>query len=121
MSLFYNRVKFNSSTSGAGSFTVGTAPTGFRTPATAGVADATVVTYTAQSADFTQWEVGRGAYTASGTTIARTTVYDNSSGTTSAITFSNAPLVWLDFVAQDIANPITQAASLFDHASLGGL
>lgn len=66
---FYNRVKFSTSTSGTGTITVGSASSGFRTPAQAGIPDGTVVAYLIE--DGTAWEEGYGTYTASGTTFSR--------------------------------------------------
>jgi hypothetical protein len=67
----YDRIKFTTSTTGTGTITVGTAASGFRTPATASVADGTqLIAYAIE--DGAAWETGTGTYTTSGTTFSRT-------------------------------------------------
>jgi hypothetical protein len=63
------------------------ASTGFQSFAVIGDANTTYYAIVAQSG--TEWEVGIGTYTVSGTTLARTTVLSNSAGTQpTALTFS---------------------------------
>jgi hypothetical protein len=63
------------------------ASTGFQSFAVIGDANTTYYTIAAQTG--TEWEVGIGTYTSSSTTLARTTVLSNSSGTQpTALTFS---------------------------------
>jgi hypothetical protein len=63
------------------------AATGFQSFAVIGNANTTYYTIAAQTG--TEWEVGIGTYTSSSTTLARTTVFSNSSGTQpSALSFS---------------------------------
>jgi hypothetical protein len=103
-STYFNRVQFLATSPGTGGFVVASGQTGFRTPAAAGVPDASLVSYVAInpiSSNPAEWETGQGAYTAGTTTIARTTVRESSNG--GALTnFSNPPLVFLDLQAQDI-------------------
>lgn len=82
-----DRVKETTTTTGTGTLTLAGAVTGFRSFADVGNANTCpyVLLEGSESAP-TAWEVGIGTYTASGTTLARTTVLANSSGTTSAIT-----------------------------------
>lgn len=95
----YERVKEISSTSGTGTFTLAdTVQTGFvRFSDIPGVADGDFVPYCAydDAASPVTWEVGFGTYNLTAKTLARTGIVSNSSGTTSAINFANAPTVIL--------------------------
>jgi hypothetical protein len=82
-----DRVKETTATAGTGTVTLLGASTGFQSFAVIGNANTTYYTIAAQSGS--EWEVGVGTYTSSGTTLARTTVLSNSSGTQpSALSFS---------------------------------
>ena len=98
---FFNRVEFNSTTSGTADFIVGAAVAGYSTPATRGVPNGALVSYTAQSADLSQWETGTGNYTTATTTIARTTIRESSIGG-GKVSFNATPVVWIDAHAQDL-------------------
>jgi len=89
-----DRVAFSSSTSGTGAFTVNAALTGFETPATAGIADQSVIRYAAQSVDLSQWETGEGTYTAASTTLSRDVIF-KSSNSNAVVNFSTSPTVRL--------------------------
>jgi hypothetical protein len=84
-----DRVRETSTTTGTGTVTLGGAYDGYQTFASA-VADGSTVFYcihnTATAYD-TEWEVGLGTFTASGTTISRDTIY-SSSNSGSAVNFS---------------------------------
>jgi hypothetical protein len=101
---FLDVCKFTAVSSGTGDFVVSAAVTGYQTPAGAGAVNGTVYRYRAESADLTQWEVGYGAYTSSGTSLARTTVLFNSSGTQAKISFSVAPQVGVVLLAEDVVD-----------------
>lgn len=76
---FKDRVTDASTTVGTGTLTLtGAAPTGFRSFAAAGFTTGATVRYSITSADLTQWEVGQGVWTSSGSTLTRTTVYASS-------------------------------------------
>jgi hypothetical protein len=82
-----NRVKETTTTAGTGTVTLLGASTGFQSFAAVGNANTTYYTIAGQTGN--EWEVGLGTYTSSGTTLARTTVFANSSGTQpSALSFS---------------------------------
>lgn len=82
-----NRVKETTTTAGTGTVTLLGATTGFQSFAAVGNANTTYYTIVGQTGN--EWEVGLGTYTSSGTTLARTTVFSNSSGTQpSALSFS---------------------------------
>jgi hypothetical protein len=82
-----DRVKETTTTTGTGTITLAGAVTGFQSFAVIGNANTTYYTIAGQSSN--EWEVGIGTYTSSGTTLARNTVFSNSSGTQpSALSFS---------------------------------
>ena len=83
-----DRVKDSTTTAGTGTITLsGTAPTGYQSFSVIGNANTTYYCIAGQTTS--EWEVGIGTYTLSGTTLARTTVLANSSGTQpTALTFS---------------------------------
>jgi hypothetical protein len=74
-----DRVKETTTTTGTGTVTLAGASTGFQSFAVIGDANTTYYTIAGQAGN--EWEVGIGTYTSSGTTLARTTVLSNSSGT----------------------------------------
>jgi hypothetical protein len=79
-----DRVKEVTTTTGTGTITLGGASAGFRSFADIGNANTTYYCISGGS----QFEVGVGTYTASGTTLSRDTVLSNSLGTTALIDFS---------------------------------
>ena len=82
-----DRVKETTTTAGTGTVTLLGASTGFQSFAVIGNANTTYYTIASQSGS--EWEVGIGTYTSSGTLLARTTVLSNSSATQpSALNFS---------------------------------
>ena len=82
-----DRVKETTTTAGTGTITLAGASAGFQSFAIIGNSNTTYYCIAAQTG--TEWEVGIGTYTSSGTTLARTTVFSNSSGTQpSALSFS---------------------------------
>ena len=82
-----DRVKETTTTTGTGTVTLLGASTGYQSFAAIGNGNTTFYCIASQSNS--EWEVGIGTYTSSGTTLARTTVLSNSSGTQpSALSFS---------------------------------
>ena len=78
-----DRVQETTTTTGTGTVTLAGAATGFQTFAAVGDGNSTYYTIAGGS----EWEVGIGTYTASGTTLSRTTVI-SSSNSGSLVTFS---------------------------------
>ena len=73
-----DRVKETTTTTGTGTLTLAGAATGFQSFAVIGNGNTTYYTITDSATG--AWEVGIGTYTASGTTLARTTVLSSSNG-----------------------------------------
>lgn len=86
-------------TPGTGTITLNAASTGFQTFANAGVLDGETVTY-AISDTGNAWEVGRGVYTTSGTTLSRGTIY--SSNANAAVSLTSAAIVFVTVLAEDL-------------------
>jgi len=80
-----DRVKETTTTTGTGTVTLLGAATGFQSFSAIGDANSTYYTIAAQTG--TEWEVGIGTYTSSGTTLSRTTVL-SSSNSGSLVNFS---------------------------------
>lgn len=74
-----DRVKETTTTTGTGAVTLLGASTGFQSFAAIGNANTTYYCIAGQTTS--QWEIGIGTYTASGTTLSRDTVLANSAGT----------------------------------------
>lgn len=92
---FVTTCRFTAVAGGLANFAVSAAVAGYLTPTLALAQDGKVYHYYAQSADGEVWEEGFGAWTLSSTTIARTTIFQNSAGTTEKINFAAAPTVVL--------------------------
>lgn len=72
-----DRVKVTATTTGTGTFTLGSAATGYQ--AFSVIGDGNTTFYTIAGQTTSEWEVGIGTYTASGTTLSRDTVLSSSS------------------------------------------
>ena len=75
-----DRVKETTTTTGTGTLTLAGAATGFQSFSAVGNANTTY--YAISSSGGSQWEIGIGTYTSSGTTLARTTILASSNGGT---------------------------------------
>jgi hypothetical protein len=93
-----NRAKVATATTGTGTITLGSAESGYQTFADAGVVDTDVVRYVIE--DGTDWEIGTGTYTASGTTLTRTVA--ESSNADAALNLTGSAVVYVSAAAEDI-------------------
>ena len=116
MAKLFNRAKMNTSTTGAGTITLGSAETGFQSFADAGVANSDVVQYVIE--DGSSWEIGTGTYTASGTTLSRSPT--ESSGGGSALSLSGSAKVSITVIADDFKR-LQLAGVTKAEATSGGL
>ena len=106
MVVLVNRAKMTTATTGTGTITLGSAVSGYQSFADAGVSDGDEVSYVIE--DGTSWEIGRGTYTASGTTLSRSVLESTNSDT--AINLSGSAEVFVSGIAEDI---ITQNNVLY--------
>jgi hypothetical protein len=81
-----DRVRETTTTAGTGTITLGGAVVGFQTFVAVG--DGNVTYYTIAGQGTSEWEVGIGTYTSSGTLLSRDTVLSSSAGGTTKVTFS---------------------------------
>ena len=99
-----DRVKETTTTTGTGTVTLLGATTGFQSFSAIGNTNTTYYTITAQTG--TEWEVGIGTYSSSGTTLARTTVI-SSTNAGSLVNFSAGTKdVFVTYPAEFTANAI---------------
>ena len=109
--VFANRVQEASTTSGTGTLTLTGATTGYQTFSN-GIGNGNTTYYTLFDSTANVWEVGLGTVGAG--TLARTTVFSNSSGTTSPLSLAgNAINVWCDYPAERL---VVQDANLNGYA-----
>jgi len=109
MVVLVNRAKMTTSTTGTGTITLGSVVDGYQTFAAAGVSNGDSVRYVIEDGT-SNWEIGSGTYTASGTTLSRTP--SESSGGGSAIDLSGDAIVFISAIASDI-QPITYVPTTF--------
>ena len=98
MVVLVNRAKMSTSTTGTGTITLGSAVAGYQTFAAAGVSNSNTVRYVIEEGS--NWEIGSGTYTSSGTTLSRTPSQSNNSG--NAITLQGSAEVFISAGAEDI-------------------
>lgn len=99
-----NRVKVATSTTGTGTITLGAAEDGYQSFADGGISDGDTVRYVIE--DGSNWEIGTGTYTASGTTLSRSVSESNNSD--AAINLSGNAMVFISATVADV-----QAGGLF--------
>ena len=109
MVVLVNRAKMTTSTTGTGTITLGSVVDGYQTFAAAGVSDGDSVRYVIEDGT-SNWEIGSGTYTASGTTLSRNPSESSDGG--SAITLSGDAIVFISAIASDI-QPITYVTTTF--------
>tara|TARA_Y100000022_G_scaffold200263_1_gene215070 strand:- start:1059 stop:2105 length:1047 start_codon:yes stop_codon:yes gene_type:complete len=97
MAKLFNRAKMTTSTTGAGTVTLGSASIGFQSFANAGVSDGDVVQYVIEEGS--NFEIGTGTYTASGTTLTRTPT--ESTNSNNAISLGGAATVSVTAIDTD--------------------
>ena len=100
-----DRVKETTATSGAGTYTLAGASTGFESFASVGDGNTTYYCCT----DGTNFEIGIGTYTASGTTLARTTILQSSN--------SDSAVSWADTSAKNIFCTLPAEKIIFQDAN----
>ncbi|MGB0141443.1 MAG: beta strand repeat-containing protein [Luminiphilus sp.] len=98
MAKLFNRAKMTTSTTGTGTITLGSASNGFQSFADAGVSDGDVVQYVIEEGS--NFEIGTGTYTSSGTTLTRSPT--ESSNSDAAITLAGNATVSITAVAADM-------------------
>ena len=106
MAKLFNRAKMDTSTTGSGTITLGSAVDGYQSFADAGVADSDVVQYVIE--DGNSWEIGTGTYSATGTSLTRTPSESSNAG--AAISLTGAAEVFITAVADDL-NRLQNAGS----------
>ncbi len=113
---FANRVKVNTSTTGTGTITLGSAVAGFQTFADGGIVDGNEVRYTI--IDGNAWEVGTGTYTSAGTTLSRTLI-ESSTGSLLNLSGTNVE-VFITMAAVDIDNLATRSIDVYNYTATSG-
>lgn len=103
MATLRNRVKVSTSTTGTGTITLGTVVAGFMTFANAGVPSGSKVRYLIEQG--TDFEIGVGTYTASGTTLTRGVQQSKigSSVGTTPLTLDGSAIVMITATNNDFA------------------
>ena len=96
-----DRVKETTSTTGTGTLTLAGAVAKFQSFSVVG--DGNTTYYAIESGNGTDWEVGVGTYTASGTTLSRDTILESSNGGT-AISLTGTSTVFCTYPAERSVN-----------------
>jgi len=104
-----NRAKMTTATTGTGTITLGSAVDGFQTFTAAGVANGDTVRYCIEDGT-SNFELGSGVFTASGTTLTR--VVSESSNSGNAINLSGDAIVFITAIAADL-QPTTFTTTVF--------
>jgi hypothetical protein len=104
-----NRAKMTTATTGTGTITLGSAVDGFQTFTAAGVSNGETVRYCIEDGT-SNFELGSGVFTASGTTLTR--VVSESSNSNNAINLSGDAIVFITAIAADL-QPTTFTTTVF--------
>lgn len=96
---FADRVKVTTTTSGSGTITLGSAQSGYQSFADGGISNGDEVRYVIEHSNGTDWEIGTGVYTHSGTTLTRVL---SSSSTGSLLSLSGSSTVFISPSADDL-------------------
>lgn len=99
-----DRVKETTTTTGTGTVTLLGASTGYQSFAAIGNANTTYYTIAGQSGS--EWEVGIGTYTSSGTTLSRDTVLASSNGGSLVVFSAGTKDVFVTYPAEYTANAL---------------
>lgn len=97
MAKLYNLARMTTATTGTGTITLGSAVASYLSFASSGVQNGDTVTYAIE--DGNNREIGRGVYTASGTTLTRTVL--TSTNSNNPISLSGNAEVFITAAAQD--------------------
>lgn len=103
----YNRVKVNTSTTGTGIITLGSALSGAQTFSSAGVANNEIVSYVIEDIGIS-WEIGQGVYNTAGT-LTRGLIQ---SSTGSLLSLSGSAIIYLAPNAADLNSSARSTSSL---------
>ena len=115
-----DRVNETSTTTGTGTFTLAGAVTGFQTFAAIGDGNTTYYTIVLQGG--TEWEVGLGTYTSSGTTLSRDTILSSSNSNNAVDFAAGTKNVFCDYPApKAIYGDATDTAFAAQIAASNGL
>lgn len=101
MGLYADRIQETTATVGTGTLTLAGAVAGYRA-FSAGFVTGERVRYA--MSDGTNWEVGDGTYTLTGTTLSRDNVYASSNANALVNFNAGAKQVWCDYPAQAVAD-----------------
>jgi hypothetical protein len=113
-----DRVQETSTTTGTGTFTLAGAVSGFQSFSAIGDANTTYYAIVGG----TEWEVGLGTYTSSGTTLSRTTILESSNGGTAVNFSAGTKNVFVTYPAEEaVYQDETNAAYAPQFAASNGL
>lgn len=112
-----DRVRETTNTTGTGTYTLAGAVTGFQSFSVIGNGNTTYYAVT----DGTNWEVGLGTYTASGTTLARTTILESSNSGSAVNWGAGAKDIFVTYPAERSVylNGAGSAVDVLDVGTLG--
>ena len=106
-----NRVRVAAVTSGTADFELDTtAVAGNQLIEDSGIADGSRITYVAEDASRTQWEVGRGTWDETTRIVTRDEITD-SSDAGAKVDFLTEPEVYVDVIRQDLDDIVDEANS----------